>query len=170
MTIKPCTKEDIQDLIQVSTQSYQEHYTYLWEDAGANYMEHNFTAEKFEEEISNSNAVFFLIRDGQKYVGFIKLNIDSGVYNFPARTTLELERIYFIKEAAGKGLGKEAIEFVSNYAKQMHKSHIWLKAMESGTAVEFYKKRGFRVIGEIELDYINIKSEFKKMFVMALEV
>jgi ribosomal protein S18 acetylase RimI-like enzyme len=170
MTIKPCTKEDIQDMIQVLIQSYLEHYTHLWEDEGVNYMKNSFNAAQLEEEMSNPNSVFYLIHDGQKYVGLVKLNIDSAVDAFPASTTLELERIYFIKEAAGKGFGKAAVDFVSNYAIQKHKRVVWLKAMQTSPAVEFYKKRGFEVIRETELDYIHVRSEFKKMVVMAMHV
>ncbi len=170
MTIKPCTKEDIPDMIQVLIQSYLEHYTHLWEDEGVNYMKNSFSAEKLDEELSNPNSIFFLIGDGQKYVGLVKLNIDSAVDEFPASTTLELERIYFIKEAAGKGLGKEVVNFVSDYAKQRDKRLIWLKAMDTSPAVEFYKKRGFQVTRETELDYLHIRSEFKKMYVMVLHL
>lgn len=171
MTIKPCTKEDIKDMIRVLLQSYLEHYTHLWEDEGVNYMKNSFNEKKLDEEMSNPNAAFFLVQDGQKYVGLVKLNIDSAAGDFPASTTLELERIYFIKEAAGKGLGKKAVGFVLDYAKQKHKQVIWLKAMESSTAVvEFYKKCGFRVTGEYELNYPYIRGEYKGMVVMMMDV
>jgi len=103
-------------------------------------------------------------------VGVIKLNINSPIAGFSADTALELERIYFIKEASGKGLGKEAINFVSDFARQIQKSIIWLKAMDSSTAVEFYKKRGFQIINEIELQYLNLRDEYRKMYVMILQL
>ncbi|HJT73204.1 MAG TPA: GNAT family N-acetyltransferase [Chitinophaga sp.] len=168
--IKICTKENIQDLIKISKQSYLEHYTYLWLDNGESYMQANFNADKLSDELSDPNSVFFLIYNEENPVGLIKLNINTAVSGFSSDTALELERIYFIKEASGKGLGKEAINFVSDFAKQRSKSIVWLKAMDSSDAVEFYKKRGFQVIGETELTYPNIKDEFRRMYLMALQL
>lgn len=104
--IKTCTKENIKDLIQISKQSYLEHYTYLWLDNGESYMQANFNADKLSDELSDPNSVFFLIYDGENPVGLMKLNINSAVSVFSPDTALELERIYFIKEASGKGFGK----------------------------------------------------------------
>jgi len=170
MQIETCTQDDIKDLIKVSIKSYLEHYTYLWFDNGTNYIKSNFNADKLSEEISDTSSILFLIRDGQKPVGLIKLNIDSKTDNFSADVALELERIYFIKEASGKGLGKKAIEFVKDFAKQKGKKAIWLKAMQSSTVVEFYKKQGFTIAGETYLNYPEIKSEFQKMFIMRLDL
>jgi len=170
MQIKFCTKKDIADLIEVSTQSYIEHYTYLWLDNGENYIKSNFNYEKFEDEISNSNSALFLIPDGQKFVGLIKLNIDSAANGFSAEQALELERIYFIKEASGKGFGKDAVTYVANFAKQRNKKIVWLKAISSSPAIEFYKKLGFVIIAETNLNYPGIRDEFKKMYLMQLNL
>ncbi|MBN9382277.1 MAG: GNAT family N-acetyltransferase [Chitinophagaceae bacterium] len=170
LTIKTCTTGDINDLIQIAQQSYREHYTYLWLDNGEGYIQSNFNFDKFQGELSDPNAAFFLIHDGPAPVGLIKLNLNSATGVFSADTTLELERIYFIKEASGKGLGKEAINFVLNFAKQRGKSIIWLKAMDSSAAVEFYKKRGFQITAETELNYPNLRDEFRKMYVMVLHL
>ncbi len=170
LTIKPCTKDDIDDLLKVARQSYLEHYTYLWHDQGTGYMQASFNTGKLHDELSNPNSTFFLLHDGQKFVGLIKLNINSPIAGFPADTALELERIYFIKEASGKGLGKEAINFVLSFARQRQKTVIWLKAMDSSIAVAFYKKRGFQIINEFDLRYPNLKEEYKRMYVMSLQL
>jgi len=166
MQIRICTENDVANLIDVSTKSYLEHYTYLWHDEGEYYIKSNFNYDKLSEEISNPNSVFFLLLDKQDPIGVIKLNVDSATAGFTADLALELERIYFVKEAAGKGFGKEAIAFVMNYAMERNKKIIWLKAMESSPAVEFYKKRGFTITSETTLNYPGIRAEFQKMFVM----
>jgi diamine N-acetyltransferase len=168
MEIKTCTQNDIKDLIEVSTKSYLEHYTYLWFDNGAGYIKSSFNIDKIKAEMTDSNSIFFLIRDEQKFIGLIKLNIDSELDNFSTDSALELERIYFIKEASGKGYGKDAINFVVDFAKQKRKKVIWLKAMDSSPAVDFYKKRGFTITSETNLNYPGIRHEFKRMFLMRL--
>lgn len=170
MQIKTCTQDDISDLIKISTKSYLEHYTYLWLDNGANYIKINFNVDKINQEISDPNSVFFLIHDGQEFVGLIKINIDSKTENFSAGVALELERIYLVKEASGKGLGKKTIDFVKDFARQKNKKIIWLKVMQSSMVVEFYKKQGFTIVGETNLNYPGIKAEFQKMFLMHLNL
>ena len=170
MTIRSCTKDDIDLLVRIFLQSYRENYLYLWFDGGENYMQANFTAERLNEELSDPNAAFFLVYDDQRPIGVIKLNIDKGLGNYPADGALELERIYFIKEGLGKGLGKEAIDFVENFARERNKSIVWLKAMDSSPAVNFYLKRNFRITGETWLGYEEMKDEYKRMVIMVLKL
>lgn len=119
--------------------------------------------------MSDANSVFFLVYHDEKAVGIIKLNIDKGIGGFSAEEALELERIYFLKEASGKGLGKEAIDFVLNFARQRGKGVVWLKAMDTIAALEFYKRRGFQLIGESRVTFANIIEEFSGMVVMVLD-
>jgi GNAT superfamily N-acetyltransferase len=168
MNVKACTTEDIGELIRVSIQSYQENYTYLWLDKGEGYVRDNFNFDKLYAEMANANSVFFLVYWEQKAVGYIKLNIDKGIDGFSAGESLELERIYFVREASGKGLGKGAIDFVMNFAKQRGKLVVWLKTMDSSDALDFYKKRGFEIIGETRVSFPNIIEEYSGMYVMVL--
>ncbi len=166
MKIKPCTQNEIPDLISVARQSYKEHYLHLWYDGGDWYLQNNFTDEQFTKELADPNAALFLIIDEQIPVGFIKLNIDKGYENYSDAEALELERIYFLKSAAGKGLGKATIKFVAQFAKQRNKSVVWLKTMDSAPSVEFYKRVGFTILGDYFLPYEQMKVEYRGMFVM----
>jgi len=170
MKVKTCTTADIGELVRVSTQSYNEHYTYLWLDKGEGYVRNNFNFDKLYSEMSDANSVFFLVYDGENPVGMIKLNIDKGIGDFSADAALELERIYFVKEASGKGFGKEAIDFVANFARERGKVVVWLKTMDTSAALEFYKKRGFEIIGESKVTFENIIDAFSGMRVMVLQL
>ncbi len=165
-----CTKEDITDLIKVATQSYIEHYTHLWLDEGENYIKNSFNHEQLLKEISNSNAVFFLIVVENKPVGFVKLNIDKAIDSYTSNETLELERIYFLKDASGKGLGKETLSMIIKFAKDRQKKIIWLKAMKGGSAHGFYQNQGFLLNGETILNYPLIKEEHREMVTLIKEI
>src|SRR5688500_6209073 len=119
MTIEICSEKDIPDLLNVSLQSYREHYTHLWYDHGEKYMADNFNAENFRLQLADKNVALFLIRDDQHVpAGFLKLNIDKAWENYDATSSLELERIYLIKRVSGKGLGKKILDFVTDLAKE----------------------------------------------------
>lgn len=168
MTIRACTTADLDLVTRVLLQSYRETYLYLWYDDGESYIQANFNAERLNAELSDPNAAFFLAYDEQTPVGVIKVNINSALGSYSADSALELERIYFIKEALGKGMGTEAVDFVENFARQRNKSIVWLKAMDSSAAVKFYLKKHFRITGEAWLTYEVMKDEYKRMVVMVL--
>lgn len=170
MEIKTCSAEDINDLLFIAKTSYQDHYTYLWDDEGVKYISTHFSLTQLQKELSNPNSHFYLLYYQDKLVGFLKLNLDSEVKNYSAIEALELERIYFIKEATGKGLGKMVLEFVIDLAKKRNKKIVWLKAMNSSQSVEFYKKNQFEVIDEMILPYEFMKDEFRKIVTMIREI
>ncbi|RYU94117.1 GNAT family N-acetyltransferase [Emticicia agri] len=167
LVYKVCSKEDIPQLVAIATQSYQEHYTHLWTDGGKNYMKNSFNEEQFLKEIVQPNSIFFLVIIDNLPVGLVKLNIDKAVDDYSANEALELERIYFLKNASGKGLGKETLLMITAFAKDRNKKIIWLKAMKGGNAEAFYQKQGFDVIGETLLDYPFIRAEHTEMVIMS---
>ena len=170
MEIKTCSGEDINDLLFIAKTSYQDHYTYLWDDEGENYISKNFNLNQLHQELANPNAQFYLLYHLKKLVGFLKLNLDSEVNNYSPIEVLELERIYFIKEATGKGLGKMVLEFVIDLARKRNKKIVWLKAMDSSRSVEFYKKNQFKIVDEMILPYEFMKDEFRKIVTMIREI
>jgi len=170
MEIRQCTYDDIPVLLDVSIRSYKEHYIYLWHDGGESYIRANFNYKKLENEMSDSNSVFFLVKSVQKTVGLLKLNLDKEIRDYTAEESLELERIYLIKEASGKGMGRKAVDFVTEFARQRNKKSIWLKTMDGSVASGFYEKQGFNVIGETYLNHPAIRDEYKKMIIFCKEI
>jgi len=167
---KICSENDIPQILEICKQSYIEHYTYLWGDKGENYMNTVFTREKMLSEMTRDYSQFFLIYDEERPVGILKINDGTSTDGTRDPAYLEIERIYFLKEAAGKGLGKFTLTMVGQLAKDANKTIIWLKAMKGGDAVKFYEKHGFVVTEETELSYPFIKDEFKGMVVMQLRI
>ena len=170
MEIKTCLEKDINDLLFVAKISYQDHYTYLWDDDGSNYINANFNINQLQKELANPNAQFYLLYHLEKLVGFVKLNLNSEVNIYSPIEALELERIYFVKEATGKGLGKTVLEFVIDLAKKRNKTIVWLKAMNSSQSVKFYKTNQFEIIDEMILPYEFMKDEFRKILTMSREI
>lgn len=170
MEIKTCLAEDIKDLLFIAKTSYQDHYTYLWDDEGENYIKANFNSNQLLKELAKPNTQFYLLYFQEKLIGFLKLNLNSKVENFSSLEALELERIYFIKEATGKGLGKVVLEFIIDLAKKRNKTIVWLKAMNSSQSVKFYQKNQFEIIDEMILPYEFMKDKFRKIVTMMREI
>ncbi len=171
MIIKLCDEKYIPTLIDVVIQSYDENYLYLWHDNGAWYKELNFNPDVLRKEMSDVDAHFYLLYDdNQVPVGFLKLNLHKKLEPNSGDECLELERIYIKKNAAGKGIGKSAVNFTLNLARKLNKKMVWLKSMDSSPSMLFYESTGFKKIGTTRLDFELMKEEYRGMVVYAFDL
>ena len=166
LKIVPCGVQDAKKLSDIALRSYNDFYLYLWHDNGEWYVNRCFTPSVFEKELKEPNHAFYLLGEKDDTVGFLKLNIDQPLKNYEQYHCIELERIYLVKSAAGKGLGRSTLEFCFDYARRLNKQIIWLKAMDSSDAVLFYEKLGFERCGTFFLDFEQMKKEFRGMVIM----
>lgn len=170
IAITPCTLADLSVLQEISVEAYNDHYTHLWHDGGAWYVDRCFTEKALREELADPNAVFFLIHYKEELVGFMKLNKDKALEGYTAAESLELERLYLVQRASGIGIGKWAVDFTVQYALESGKRIIWLKAMDSSRSVDFYAKNGFVQCGTYELPFEQMKEMYRGMVVMKREI
>lgn len=170
IAIKPCATKDLPELQDVATRAYDDHYAYLWHDGGAWYKERCFSEAALRAEMENPNSAFYLIYDHDEVAGFMKLNIDAPFENYNAQQAMELERLYLLDEALGKGIGKWAVDFAVQYGLEKNKQLVWLKAMDSSRSVEFYEQNDFVRCGTYELDFEMMKEMYRGMIVMKREI
>lgn len=166
MNLKICTTEDIDALIIIATQSYVDHYQYLWKDKGEKYIQANYNHTAFASEIVDEDIALYLIQiDGINY-GFLKLNLHAAFANYSTIEGLELERIYLIKKATGKGLGNAVMRAIESIANALTKKVIWLKTMDSSDARFFYEQCGYIVCGATTLKVQGIYPQFQRQLIM----
>ena len=170
LEIIPCSIKDLEALSEVAIRSYKDFYLYLWYDTGEWYIDRSFAPSVLEAELRDPNQIFFFLKNKQDLVGFLKLNVDQPLKNYEAYNCIELERIYFIRSAVGKGFGRRAVEFCFEYAANLGKEIVWLKAMDSSDAIFFYEKLGFERCGAFRLNFPQMKPEFRGMVIMMKEL
>jgi diamine N-acetyltransferase len=170
IAISPCSVADLSELHDIAVESYNDHYTYLWHDGGAWYVDRYFTEKALRDDMSNPNTAYFLIQYQDEPVGFMKLNKDKALHGYSDADCLELERLYLVDRASGIGIGKWAVDFVVQYALECDKRIVWLKAMDSSRSVDFYEQNGFVRCGTEELDFEMMKEMYRGMVVMKREI
>ncbi len=168
--IKPSTASDSALLSKVALKAYNDHYLYLWDDGGDYYVNANFTPQQFEKELSDPNALFYLIYKDEIAVGYLKLNIHKAFQDYNDQQALELERIYLAKSVTGQGVGSKVMDFVLNLAQEKNKSIIWLKSMGCSPSLNFYQQHGFKVVAEQQLPFQMMKEEFRRILSLCREV
>ena len=166
LSIQHITIAETTILAKVARQSYREHYLQLWHDTGAWYIKKCFTPRQLRKEISNPNSLFYFALWNDTPIGFLKLNINATYRTLENKNCLELERIYLLKAAKGKGIGKALINFTLNYAQSINKEIVFLKTMDSIDTIEFYKKMGFQTFATHRLTFPLMKEELRGMYIM----
>ncbi|WP_304198731.1 GNAT family N-acetyltransferase [Flavobacterium alvei] len=97
-----------------------------------------------------TKPLFFLAYKNDICLGFI-----SCENNYQNKKVTRLHKIYILPEAQGKGVGNALIEKVVGFAKENQSEVISLNVNKFNKAVSFYKKIGFEVVEEEDLDIGN---------------
>lgn len=163
----PCTLHHLPALQRIALQAYQDHYLYLWLDGGAWYIQRSFSETILRQELEDAQVAFYLVYNDEEPVGFLKLNLHRELEGeYSAADALELERIYLLASAAGKGIGRQVLAFTQTIARKYNKRVVWLKAMDSSRSVNFYEQNGFEKCGTYTLPFEQMKPEYRGMYVM----
>jgi GNAT superfamily N-acetyltransferase len=85
----------------------------------------------------------------------ICLGFTSCENNYQNNKVTRLHKVYILPEAQGKGIGKVLIEKVIAIAKENQSEVISLNVNKFNNAVTFYKKNGFEIASEEDLDIGN---------------
>lgn len=85
----------------------------------------------------------------EKVLGFLKINFGNAQTEQKCENSLEIQRIYVLKTAKGRGIGSSFMSLAQEIALEKNLSCIWLGVWEHNEkAKEFYAKKGFYKFGE----------------------
>jgi len=106
-------------------------------------IEQNISAEIETDEWEN-DSTHYLATDGEKALATARLRLIDN-------QTAKIERVAVLKEGRGRGVGTELMRYI---LQEIHShSHIQtIKLGSQNSAIPFYEKLGFQVIGEEYLD------------------
>ena len=146
-SIKKLDETEVEQLQSLSRQTFSE--TFSGSNSKENmdkYLNENLSIQKLSEELNNENSHFFFIKDGERNIGYLKLNMGPSQTELKDETALEIERIYVIQEYQGKKVGQQLYEKAIQVAKEKNVQYIWLGVWEENhKAIQFYNKNGFEV-------------------------
>lgn len=115
----------------------------------AAYLNAAFNSDVLLKALNDSSIRFFLAKEGDSVIGYIKLNDAPAQTELQDDASMELERIYVLQEYQRMGFGKQLLDKAIQYAKDHGKSYLWLGVWEKNSkAIRFYEKNGFRKFSE----------------------
>lgn len=144
------TMADAELLAAISRQTFYD--SFAAQNTPENMQKHlddYYAVSKIEKELADELNTFILACEEEKIVGYTKLNEHSKPEVKTLTRPIEIERIYAVKEAIGKGVGAALMKQCLNIAAEKQKATVWLGVWEHNQrAIEFYRKWGFQKFGE----------------------
>lgn len=144
--IKECTLEDAEKIKNISEKTFYETFSNenTKEDI-ENYLRENFSYEQVESELKNNNSRFYIVMYNEELAAYMKLNFDKAQSEKEHNNTIEVQRIYVLKEYKGNHIGKGLIQKAIDIGRDNHLKYIWLGVWENNiNAIKFYEKLGFK--------------------------
>lgn len=103
-----------------------------------------FSEEQLLTELQNPDSLFYFGLEGERAVGYIKLNHGPAQTELQDDAAIEVERLYLLPEHQGKGYGGKLLQLGIDYAKAQGKAYVWLGVWENNLrAQRLYEKHGF---------------------------
>ena len=148
-SIRKCNVQDLDSLCKISIETfYQTFADSNTEENMTAYLDSAYNKEKLYEELCNPDSSFFFIYVDESLAGYLKTNEYPSQTDINDIDSLELERIYILKDFQGEGLGRDLLEHTISIAIEHGKKYVWLGVWEHNEkAKRFYQKNGFYQIG-----------------------
>lgn len=146
LLIKECSLKDIEEIKYICEKTFYDTFSHenTKEDM-ENYLKENFSYDQLENEINNKASRFYIVKNNENVVAYMKLNFDKAQTEPGHHNTLEIQRIYILQEYQGKHIGKQLIQKTIEIGIENNLDYIWLGVWEHNVdAIKFYEKQGFK--------------------------
>lgn len=143
--LKRVNPDDLAQLQQIGKQTFLEAFAASnTEENMTTYLAEGFSTEKLTAELHDRHSQFYFACLGEKVIGYLKVNFGPSQTDVKDDKSLEIERIYVLKEFHGQQVGQILFDNAIQIAKQQHADYVWLGVWEQNPrAIQFYKKNGF---------------------------
>jgi ribosomal protein S18 acetylase RimI-like enzyme len=144
--IKKVTPADVEPLQTIGKRTFNEAFSNgNTEEDMQKYLDESFSIEKLTGELTDPNSEFYFAQIGNKVIGYLKINFGKAQTELKDEKSLEIERIYVLKEYYGKKVGQILFDKALQIAKQTKSDYLWLGVWEKNPrAIAFYRKNGFQ--------------------------
>jgi len=129
----------------IGKQTFYEAFKYDNSEEDLNqYLNESFSFEKITEELKNVNSEFYFAKSNDQVLGYLKINFGKSQTELNENNSLEIERIYLLKQFYGKNVGQKLLDKALEIALKNQHDFVWLGVWENNLrAIQFYKKNGF---------------------------
>ena len=145
--VRKITSVDLTDLVKISRQTFTETFEEVnSEEDMQKYLSENLSEEQLQSELDNPESEFYFAENKDEILGYLKLNSGNSQTENKNENSIEIERIYVLKEFLRMKIGQLLLDHSIQIAKEKNAEFIWLGVWEHNErALKFYGKSGFEV-------------------------
>ncbi len=127
---------EIETISKLAKEIWLEHYVPIIGEKQVEYM-----LDKFQ----SYDAISKTLSEGEKYYIVEEDGLPRGYFGIIEKgKKVYLDKIYILKDCRGKGLGREVLGFIENYATERNIRCIYLTVNKRNAhSIDAYKKYGF---------------------------
>ena len=146
ISIQKTTINEVEALQSISRLTFYETFAEVnTEENMSSYLENDLSLERLSEELNNPHSEFYFAFFVNEVIGYLKINCESAQTEQKTANSLEIERIYVLKEFLGKNIGQLLLEHAFQIAREKGNENVWLGVWEENKrAIRFYQKNGFK--------------------------
>lgn len=150
MQIRKINTSDLENLQKISRQTFFETFSEVNSDEDMRkYLAENLSEKNLKAELENPDSEFYFAEENEEVLGYLKLNFGDAQTEKQHLNTVEIERIYVLKEFLGKKVGQFMFGKALEVAHEKSADYIWLGVWEENhRALRFYEKNGFEIFGK----------------------
>jgi len=145
IAINKVTIDEIGQLQDISRRAFYEAFSAdNTEEDMKKYLEEGLSVEKLTSELNDPNSEFYFATLDNSVIGYLKINFGQSQTELKGDQSLEIERIYVLKEFQGKKVGQLLFDNAIRIARQKNFDYVWLGVWEKNLrAAKFYQRNGF---------------------------
>lgn len=169
LQIRKVTVSDLDQLQRIGRQTFHETFSpFNTGESMKKYLEESFAADKLTAELHNPESEFYFAFTGDNIIGYLKINSGQAQTELMDDDSIEIERIYVLKEFHRNKVGQFLMDYALQIARQRKASYAWLGVWERNErALSFYRKNGFT---EFDKHIFRLGHEEQTDFLMKLEL
>jgi ribosomal protein S18 acetylase RimI-like enzyme len=113
----------------------------------AAYMKKVYSLDAIKKELTNPVNIYHIIKHEDAAAGFSKTELTMKHPAIVLENVSKMDQLYLLSSFHGLTLGAKLLRYNIEYSKSHGQNGMWLVVWtENTTAIDFYKKFGFRII------------------------
>lgn len=136
---------ELEELQSIGKQTFHETFAEInTPENMEKYLDDSFNAIQLTGELQNPDSEFYFATIGNKAIGYLKLNFGAAQTEIKDLKSMEIERIYVLKEFHRQKVGQKLYDKAIQVAREAKLVKVWLGVWENNQkALSFYRKNGF---------------------------